>query len=151
MVRFAKRHLIAAAVVGLLFAAAVGVAVAQTGNGEEVTPTEQQAAVEEVCGDPQSCLLINSLADPAAGDSHGGFVQFDEAVARWGTPASACPRAAAAFAAAGAPVDGFIGPCPDPAEAPTPGSVEAKRLADAKAGVPLEDPQSVAEAHGRSR
>jgi hypothetical protein len=147
MIRFAERHLTAAAIVGLVLAGAVGVAVAQTGDGGETTPTQQAAAVEEVCGDPQSCLLISTLADPAAGDSHDELLlQVDQAVARWGKPASACPEAAAAWEAAGAPVDGFIGPCPSPAEAPARGSVEAKRWADVKRGIPFaEDPRGSAE------
>ncbi|MGH2961729.1 MAG: hypothetical protein ACRDL3_06015 [Solirubrobacterales bacterium] len=127
--RFAKRHLIAAAVAVLVLAAAVGVAVAQTGNGEEdATPAEQEAALEEVCGGSPSCVLFNSLADPAAGDSNENLVQVGDALAKWGKSASACPEAAAAFEAAGAPVDGFIGPCPDPAEAPSP--ADAKMLTD---------------------
>lgn len=124
MVRFVKRHLIAAAVAALVLAAAVGVAVAQAGN--ETTPAEEEAAVEEVCGGPPPCLLFNSFADPTAGDSNDELFQVGDAVATWGKPASACPGAAAAFEAAGAPVDGFIGPCPDPAEAPS--RSDAQRL-----------------------
>ena len=87
--------------------------------GEEETTGEQEAAVEEVCGETRFCSLWNSFADPAAGDSNEKLVQVGDAIARWGKPASACPEAAAAFEAAGYPVDGFIGPCPDPAEAPS--------------------------------
>ena len=146
MVRLVKRHFITA----LVLAAAVGVAVAQTGDGENTTPTEQEA-LEELCRGPSGCLLINGFADPSAGDSNdAGLVQLDHAIAAWGKPASACPEAAAAFEAAGAPVDGFMGPCPDPAEAPARGSVEAKRLQDVKRGLPLTDPPSVPGSDGGS-
>jgi hypothetical protein len=120
MARFVKRHLITTAAAALVLLGAVGIAVAHTGNGEETTTDEQEAALEEVCGEkPRFCTLWSSFADPAAGGSNEKLVQVGDAVARWGKPASACPEAAAAFEAAGYPVDGFIGPCPDPAEAPS--------------------------------
>jgi hypothetical protein len=153
MIRFARRRLIAAAVAALVLAGAVGVAIAQTGNGENTTSAEQKAALEERCFAPSGCMLINGFADPNAGDSNdAGLVRVGHAIAAWGKPASACPEAAAAWEAAGAPVDGFIGPCPSPAEAPVRGSVEAKRWADVKRGVPFaEDPQGSAESDGSSR
>lgn len=134
MVRFIKRHLIATAAVALVLMGAVGVALAQTGNGEETPSAEQQAAADRVCGGPPPCLVINGYADPAADDSDH-LVQIDDALATEGKPASACPRAAAAYEAAGVPVDAFLGPCPDPAEAP--GPADAKRLqAGPEAGPP---------------
>jgi hypothetical protein len=75
------------------------------------------AAVEEICGGPPPCVVVNTLADPANTGEDGELVTFAAAVAAEGRPDESCAKADAAYEAEGVPVDAFLGRCPGPASA----------------------------------
>lgn len=102
-------------VTALLLSGLSAYALAQDGGGGP--PDSPPGTTAAVCGGPPPCTAVNSLADPTTGGEDGEVMQFEEALATRGRPASACPTAAAAYEAAGLHVDAFIGPCPDPNEA----------------------------------
>jgi hypothetical protein len=93
--------------------------------GQLVGLADEQAALEEFCGETRACTIVNGLADPRSSDSVQ-VVRPGQALATDARPPSACPEAAQAYAAAGVTVDAFLGPCPDPGSIPVhpPGEIQ---------------------------
>jgi hypothetical protein len=91
-------------------AAVAGLAMAAESSPDAASP--EQAALERFCANEHPCVVVNGAADPAATGDDADLVRLGESLAASGKPPSACPKAHAAYAAAGIDADAFVGPCP---------------------------------------
>ncbi len=98
------------AIVLAVGALALILATGAEGDDESRGATLPAGAESAACAAPP-CTIVNGYAIEGAKIDGPRFMTGLE-IAEAARPASACPRAAATFAAAAVPVNGFLGPCP---------------------------------------